>query len=92
MLRDEPAATATRPRTLRIDISLVSLLRVVAVAGGVWLLIQVWPIVVLIVIALVLVGTLTPLVDRLEQRRLPRAGFRAAHAGSRSSSGRPCSC
>ena len=26
------------------------------------------------------------------QRRLPRAGSRAARAGSRSSSGRPCSC
>ena len=65
--RDDP-----RTRTIRHELSLRSLLSVVAVAAGVWLLLRLWPILLLIVIALVLAGALAPVVDWLERHRVRR--------------------
>ncbi|MDP9373083.1 MAG: AI-2E family transporter [Chloroflexota bacterium] len=59
-------------RTVRIELSLRSVLSIVAVAVGLWMLIQIWPIIVVLVIALVLAGTLSPIVDRLERRGIRR--------------------
>lgn len=62
-----------RTRTLRHEISLRSLLTIVAIGVALWLTTKIWPILLLIVIALVLAGTFSPLVAWLERHRVPRA-------------------
>jgi CheY-like chemotaxis protein len=46
-------------RTIRHEFSLRSLLSVIAIAAGFWLLVQIWQIILLLVIALILAGTLS---------------------------------
>ena len=60
-------------RTMRHEISIRSLLSIVAVGFALWLTTKIWPILLLIVIALVLAGTFSPLVAWLERHRVPRA-------------------
>ncbi len=62
-----------RTRTIRYEISMRSLLSIVAVGLALWLTTKIWPILLLIVIALVLAGTFSPLVAWLERHRVPRA-------------------
>lgn len=59
-------------RTIRHEISPRSLVGVIALAAGLWLVVRIWPILLLLVVALVLAGTLSPAVAWLERRRLPR--------------------
>lgn len=64
----------TRPAPpVRHEVTWRSLLSIVALGFGIWFLIQIWPIVLIIVVALVLAGTLSPIVAWLERRRVPRA-------------------
>jgi len=69
--RNEPSADR-QIRTLRIELSLRSVLAVVAVVISLWLLTRLWQIVLVIVIALVLAGSLSPVVDWLERRHVRR--------------------
>ncbi len=57
----------------QVDLPARALLKLAAFAGAVWLLVQLWYVLVLIAIALVLAGTLNPMVTGLEARRVPRA-------------------
>ncbi|HEY8599661.1 MAG TPA: AI-2E family transporter [Thermomicrobiales bacterium] len=50
-----------------------SLLSIVALGLALWLTTKIWTILLLIIIALVLAGTFSPLVAWLERRRVPRA-------------------
>lgn len=52
--------------------SLRAVVGVVAAAGGVWLLLRLWPVLLLLVVALVLAAALGPPVAWLERHRLPR--------------------
>ena len=67
-------ATGDAPpaRSLRIEVSARTLLYVTLIGIGVWLAWQLWTVVVILVVALVLVGTLDPMVAWLERRRLSR--------------------
>jgi hypothetical protein len=47
--------------TIRREFSLRSLLSVIAIAAGFWLMVQIWQIILLLVIAFILAGTLSPL-------------------------------
>jgi predicted PurR-regulated permease PerM len=69
--RNEPPADR-QLRTLRIELSFRSVLAVVAVAISLWLLTRLWQIVLVVVIALVLAGSLSPVVDWLEHRHVRR--------------------
>lgn len=57
---------------IRVDISLRTMTRVVATGLAVWLTIRLWTIVLVMLVALILVGTLNPLVGRLERRGMAR--------------------
>lgn len=59
-------------RELRVDVTSRSLWRVVAFLVGGWLFIQLWEILVLVLIALMLVGTFAPVVSWLQKRGLRR--------------------
>ncbi|MBF5046576.1 AI-2E family transporter [Aggregicoccus sp. 17bor-14] len=58
--------------TLRLELPWRTLWRLLAFAAGIWLFRELWEVVLLVVVTLVLVGTLNPLVGRLEERGLRR--------------------
>jgi putative heme transporter len=60
------------PRTLRIDISVRTMLVVLAVMLGAWLVVQLGAVLLLCVFALVLVGTLNPLLGWFQRRGIHR--------------------
>ncbi len=65
--------TEASPRPItRIEITPRGILYVLLAAAGVWLLVQLWEIVIVLIAALVLVGTLNPVVAALEQRGVRR--------------------
>ncbi len=53
---------------VRLEIPLRTIVRVLAAIAAAWLLVQLWAVVLVVVFALVLVGTLNPLVCRLVRR------------------------
>src|SRR4051812_40524724 len=64
--------TSPRARLLRIEITPLSLLYVLAAIAAVWLFLQLWVIGLLLVVTLVFVGTLNPVVESLEKRGMSR--------------------
>jgi putative heme transporter len=68
-----PSAPAARGTVIhRIEISYRTIMAVALTVGGIWLLGLLLPILVVIVVALILVGTLNPAVSWLQRRRLNR--------------------
>jgi predicted PurR-regulated permease PerM len=61
-----------RSRSLRIEISPRSLIWILVIVAAAWLSIQLWTVFVVVLIALVLVGTFDPFVGWLERRGLRR--------------------
>jgi putative heme transporter len=59
-------------RIIRHELALRSVFSVLAIAVGLWLLVQIWQIILLFVIALILAGTLSPILGWLEQHHMPR--------------------
>ena len=59
-------------RSLRIEIAPRTLLYIVLTGFGLWIAWQLWTVVIVLAVALVLVGTLDPMVAWLERRGLPR--------------------
>jgi predicted PurR-regulated permease PerM len=66
-----PDDRPVRP-TLRIEIAPRTLFTILGIVAGVYLLGQLRLVVLLVVIALILVGTLVPFITRLERHRVPR--------------------
>lgn len=64
---------AAPPRTIRHELSLRTVFSIIAIAAGLWLLVQIWPILLLLIVALVLAGTLSSLIVWLERHRVTRA-------------------
>ena len=60
------------PRALRIELSPRTLIFILLMIAGVWLAIQLWTVFVVLLVALVLVGTFDPLVGWFERRGLGR--------------------
>jgi predicted PurR-regulated permease PerM len=60
-------------RVLRVEITLSSLFMIVLVLAGVWTLLRLLPVILVLVTALFIVGTLSPAVDWLEAKRIRRS-------------------
>ena len=60
-------------RVLRVDLTVRTALVALGAAASVWLFLQLWQILLVIVVALMLVGMLNPFVDRLERRGWKRS-------------------
>lgn len=58
--------------SVRFELAPVTIAWTVAAAAGIWLLAKLWLVVLLLVVALVIAGTLNPVVERLEARGLKR--------------------
>ncbi len=63
---------AHSPRVLRFELTARSIALVVLAVALIWLAFKLWTIVLVLVCALILVGTLNPVVARLERRRVTR--------------------
>jgi predicted PurR-regulated permease PerM len=59
-------------RTLRFDVAPRTIVSVMVAVATIWLLSRIWQIVLILAIALILAGSLSPVVEWLEQRRMPR--------------------
>jgi predicted PurR-regulated permease PerM len=60
------------PRTTRIEVAPRTLLLVLLLGGAVWMSVRLWNVLLVMIVALVLVGTFDPLVAWLERRGLGR--------------------
>ncbi|MDQ6832137.1 MAG: AI-2E family transporter [Chloroflexota bacterium] len=63
----------SRVRTVRFEIAPRSIFLILAIAGGILLLARLWQIILILIVALVLAGTFSPVVTWLERHRVPRA-------------------
>ena len=80
--QDRDAPPAVRKRTLRIEITPFTMLCAVMVAGAIWLLDRLVPAILVLIAALMMVGTLNPAVQWLERRKVSRnAGIAIVFAG-----------
>ncbi len=75
-MRQPLRTTATRrprsPRTYRVELNLRTALIAIAALGAVWLFIHLWPVALVVVVALMIVGALNPIVEWLEKKKLKR--------------------
>ena len=69
-------------RTLRVELTASTMLRVVLACAAVWLLVVIWPILLVIVVSLMIAGALAPPVAWLERRGMRRGLAIAAVFGS----------
>src|SRR5471030_1503614 len=60
------------PECVRLDVSWLTILKILSAAALVWIWLQAWPIVMVVLVSLVLAITLEPVVHWLEQRRFTR--------------------
>jgi len=68
----ESSPKATRSRVIRIEPSPGTIIALLLVIGGLWVLNRLLPVVLVLVAALVIVGTMSPAVRWLEERRMRR--------------------
>ena len=64
--------TGAKGRVVSFDVTSATLLKLLVVGAALWLLIRLWPVLLVLVVALLLVGMLSPAVRWLEQRRVKR--------------------
>lgn len=72
-LLPEPRPSAEEAaRVVRFKVSSATIIQLILVVACVWLLIRLWPVFLVLVVALLIVGTLSPAVSWLEERRVKR--------------------
>ena len=71
-LPSPPAVAGDRTRLVRFELSPRTLVALVLVGASLWLAIRLWPVFLVLVVALLVAGTLSPAVRWLEERRVKR--------------------
>jgi predicted PurR-regulated permease PerM len=71
-MADETAQKKNRPRVLRIEPSPGAIVSLLLLIAGIWMLIQLLPVVLVLIAALTIVGTISPAVSWLEKRNFSR--------------------
>lgn len=61
-----------RTRAVRFEVSSTTLLQLILVAAGLWLLVKLWSVFLVLVVAFLIVGTMSPAVSWMETRRVRR--------------------
>jgi len=67
-----PTPKVYRPRLFRIELSPGTIIALLLLVAGIWVLNRLLPVVLVLVAALVIVGTMSPVVRWLEERRMRR--------------------
>ncbi|HEY5372585.1 MAG TPA: AI-2E family transporter, partial [Polyangiaceae bacterium] len=65
-------ATGRRTSTLKVELNVRTAIVAVATLAGVWLFIHLWPVVMVMVVALMIVGALNPMVEWLREHKVKR--------------------
>ncbi len=60
------------PRVVRFDVSPATMIRLVLVVASLWLLVRLWPVLLVLIVALLVVGTVSSTVRWLEAHRIRR--------------------
>lgn len=60
------------PRTVRFEFTQVTLIKLALIGASLWLAIHLWPIILVLIVALLIMGTLSPVVQWLEEHRVRR--------------------
>jgi len=60
------------PRTVRFEVTQSTLIRLALILISLWLVIRLWPVILVFIVALLVMETLNPAVQWLEARRVPR--------------------
>jgi len=60
------------PRTVRFEVTQSTLIRLALILLSLWLVIRLWPVILVFIVALLVMETLNPAVQWLENRRVPR--------------------
>ena len=59
-----------KTRVLRLEVSSATMIKLILIVVCMWLLIQLWPVFLVLVVALLIVGTMSPAVSWMEARRV----------------------
>ena len=57
---------------VRFEVSPATMIHLVLVVGGMWLLLRLWPVLLVLAVALLIVGTMSPAVSWMEARGVKR--------------------
>jgi putative heme transporter len=71
-LRERRRSTDHKARSVRFEVSPATMITLVLVGASLWLLIRLWPVVLVLIVALLIVGTMSPAVSWLEDRQVRR--------------------
>ncbi len=63
---------ATGGRTYQVELNLRTALLAIATLASVWLFIHLWPVALVVVVALMIVGAMNPIVELLQRKKLKR--------------------
>ena len=69
---DDPPPPAIQKQTYRVEVAPLTIVIAVVIATGAWMLIRLLPVVLVLIVALMIVGTLTTAVKWLEARKMRR--------------------
>ena len=71
-LSERRLSAENKPRVVRFEISPKTIIQLILVVACMWLLIRLWPVFLVLVVALLIVGTMSPSVSWMEARRIKR--------------------
>jgi predicted PurR-regulated permease PerM len=71
-LHERPPSGDDKTRVVRFEISPATMIQLLLVLACIWLLIRLWPVLLVLVVGLLIVGTLSPAVSWMEARRVKR--------------------
>lgn len=69
-LPEHKLPTDKKTRVVRFEVSSATMIKLILVVACIWLLIRLWPVFLVLVVALLIVGTLSPSVSWMEARRV----------------------
>jgi predicted PurR-regulated permease PerM len=72
-LHERGVSAGAKPRLVRFEVSPATMIQLILAVACLWLLIRLWPVFLVLVFALLIVGTLSPAVRWMEMRRVKRS-------------------
>ncbi len=71
-LPESPHSEDKKTRVVRFEVSPATMIQLILVVASMWLLIRLWPVFLVLVVALLIVGTMSPAVSWMEARSVKR--------------------
>ena len=71
-LPERRASADEKTRVVRFEVSPATMIQLILIVACMWLLIRLWPVFLVLVVALLIVGTMSPAVSWMEARRVKR--------------------